>query len=152
MVTPHLGLILFKQRGQAEFRRFTAVAQNPRTVKFLPRRTSWPVSQDTNLYQALSKTYRGVRFFLCNIHATWYFVFPMLSRTRLPSSVFRLHRTLSSYKHVFLYAFDLLEPDGQDAQGDAREPAAREPAGPASKRTPRPRWRERIPARLQDGT
>src|SRR5215831_12307149 len=40
MVTPTLGVILFKQRVQAEFRRFTAVAQNPRTVKFLPRRTS----------------------------------------------------------------------------------------------------------------
>src|SRR5262249_58925524 len=38
-----------------------------------------------------------------------------------------------------------------DAQGDAREPAAWEPSGAASERVPRPRWRERIPARLQDG-
>src|SRR5258708_29753831 len=38
-----------------------------------------------------------------------------------------------------------------DAQGDAREPAAWEPSGAASERAPRPRWRERIPARLQDG-
>jgi hypothetical protein len=45
MVSPNLGVILFKQGTQAEFRRFTAVAQKSRTVKFLPRRTSWPVSQ-----------------------------------------------------------------------------------------------------------
>src|SRR5262249_61986229 len=38
-----------------------------------------------------------------------------------------------------------------NAQGDAREPAAWEPSGAASERAPRPRWRERIPARLQDG-
>src|SRR6516162_7917116 len=38
-----------------------------------------------------------------------------------------------------------------DAQGDAREPAAWEPSGAAPERAPRPRWRERISARLQDG-
>jgi len=62
-------------------------------------------------------------------------------------------------EHVFLYAFDLLELDGQDLRHEpletrkdyARQPAAREPFGTASERAPRPRWRERIPARLQDG-
>src|SRR6516162_8482840 len=74
-------------------------------------------------------------------------------------AVFERLRLKPTGKHVFLYAFDLLELDGQDlrreplgdAQGDAREPAAWQPSGSASERAPRPRWRERIPARLQDG-
>jgi hypothetical protein len=37
----------------------------------------------------------------------------------------------------------------RDAQGDAREPAAWESSGATSERAPCPRWRERIPARLQ---
>jgi bifunctional non-homologous end joining protein LigD len=61
---------------------------------------------------------------------------------------------------VFLYAFDLIELNSDDlrreplggAQGDACEPAAREPSPAASERAPRPRWREHIPACLQDGS
>src|SRR5215471_20936128 len=63
-------------------------------------------------------------------------------------AVFQRLRRKPSGKHVFLYAFDLAD---RDAQGDAREPAAWQPSGAASERAPRPRWRERIPARLQNG-
>jgi len=66
------------------FRRFTAVAQkSPHGEISSAADQLARVANDTNLYQALSKTYRGVPFSLCNI-----FVFPMLSRTRLPSSGF----------------------------------------------------------------
>jgi len=68
-------------------------------------------------------------------------------------------RRKPSGKHVFLYAFDLLELDGEDLR---REPLETRKAtlasllrrslpGAAPERAPRPRWRERILARLQDG-
>ena len=61
---------------------------------------------------------------------------------------------------VFLYAFDLIELDGDDlrrdplasAQGDAREPAPACGTGVALQRAPRQRgWPARVCARLQDG-
>jgi ATP dependent DNA ligase domain len=72
-------------------------------------------------------------------------------------AVFERLRRKPSGKHVFLYAFDLLELNGQDLRREPletrkatlREPAAWKPSGAASERTPRPRWRERIPARMQ---
>ena len=74
-------------------------------------------------------------------------------------AVFERLRHKRSGEHVFLYAFDLLELDGHDLR---REPLETRKAtlasllrgsllGAASERAPRPRWRERIPARLQDG-
>jgi len=58
-------------------------------------------------------------------------------------AVFARLRRKPSGKHVFLYAFDLLELDGQDlrrepldAQGYAREPTARKPSGAAARRAP----------------
>jgi ATP-dependent DNA ligase len=74
-------------------------------------------------------------------------------------AVFARLRRKPSGKHVFLYAFDLLELDSQDLR---REPLETRKAtlasllrgslsGTASERAPRPRWRERIPPRLQDG-
>src|SRR5215831_14456198 len=73
-------------------------------------------------------------------------------------AVFEQLRRKPSGKHVFLYAFDLLELDGQDLR---REPIEMRKATLASLlrgslrglrlNEPRPRWRERISARLQDG-
>jgi ATP-dependent DNA ligase len=60
-------------------------------------------------------------------------------------AVFERLRLKPSGKHVFLYAFDL-ELDGQDLRRACCVGAFR-----ASERAPRPRWREHIPARLQDG-
>src|SRR5262245_1146264 len=46
----------------------------------------------------------------------------------------------------------VLAPRGaRDAQGDAGEPAPRQPAGAALERAPHPPRRRRIPPRLQDG-
>jgi hypothetical protein len=71
-------------------------------------------------------------------------------------AVFEQLRRKPSGKHVFLYAFDLLELDGQDLR---REPLETRKATLASLlrgslrglrlNEPRPRWRERISARLQ---
>src|SRR5262249_20435176 len=71
-------------------------------------------------------------------------------------AVFERLRRRPSGKHVFLYAFDLLELDGQDLR---REPLETRKATLASLlrgslrglrlNEPRPRWRERISARLQ---
>src|SRR6516225_5110552 len=74
-------------------------------------------------------------------------------------AVFERLRLKPSGRHVFLYAFDLLELDGQDLR---REPLETRKATLASllrrslpglrlERAPRPRWRERIPPRLQNG-
>src|SRR5215831_17335537 len=71
-------------------------------------------------------------------------------------AVFQQLRRKPTGKHVFLYAFDLLELDGQDLR---REPLETRKATLASLlrgslrglrlNEPRPRWRERISARLQ---
>jgi hypothetical protein len=84
-----LGVILFKQGTQVEFLRFTAVAQ-----KSSHGEISSAADQLARVarYKSVPKRYQrltgGVPFSLCNTHATWYFVFPMLLRTRLPSSGF----------------------------------------------------------------
>jgi ATP dependent DNA ligase domain len=74
-------------------------------------------------------------------------------------AVFERLRLKHESRRVFLFAFDLLELDGTDLRrepletrkGYARQPAAREPSGPAPERAPHPRRRCRIPPRLQDG-
>jgi hypothetical protein len=61
---------------------------------------------------------------------------------------------------VFLYAFDLLELNGQgsppradrDPQAPARDPAAGGPGGPTAQRAYFRARRCRVPARLQDGS
>ena len=73
---------------------------------------------------------------------------------------FQLLRHRRNEPQAFLYAFDLLELNGdgpaagadRGAQGDAGEHPAQEPARRASERAPgAPRGRRRVPARLQDG-
>ena len=74
-------------------------------------------------------------------------------------AVFEHLRRKPTGRHVLLYAFDLLELDGEDSaaravrdpQGDAGEPAAREPAGAAGQRAPDASRRGGVPACLQDG-
>ena len=73
---------------------------------------------------------------------------------------FQLLRHRRNEPQAFLYAFDLLELNGdgpspgadRGAQGDAGEHPAQEPAGCAPERAPgAPGGRRRVPARLQDG-
>ena len=75
-------------------------------------------------------------------------------------ATFQLLRHRRNEPQAFLYAFDLLELNGdgpaagadRGAQGDAGQHPAQEPAGCAPERAPgAPGGRRRVPARLQDG-
>jgi hypothetical protein len=70
-------------------------------------------------------------------------------------AVFQRLRRKPSGKHVFLFAFDLLELNGEagairDAQ-DACQLASRMPTRPAHQRAPAVSWRRGVPPCLQDG-
>jgi ATP dependent DNA ligase domain len=74
-------------------------------------------------------------------------------------AVFELLRRKPTGEHVLLYAFDLLELDGQNmrravrnAQGDTREPFTRQLPWRAPERASRARrWRYPLPSRLRHG-